>query len=235
MFPILKNVFSACKQVQTKYRNTNFTVMQYASNSSDPSCGRAKLKTINLADQLCKKSQPTKLVVSKDGFKDPCVQTTTPGYKRPKVMPVYICKPREMKRICPPQPCKCLPKMPPKTLQQKVLSGLWLATKIGIAGGVLYVTVDNGVWQGSEQTSCLYNKIYNHVLLFFNKEIIDEPEVPKLNEISHRLKETWNKGVILVCSYLINAPTMLVIMLRAPAPQEEPKKKVAKNEFGCTR
>ena len=35
-----------------------------------------------------------------------------------------------------------------------------IATKASIAGGAVYVTVDQGVWGSSDQTNALYDKVH---------------------------------------------------------------------------
>ncbi|XP_069674933.1 MICOS complex subunit MIC13 homolog QIL1-like [Periplaneta americana] len=78
--------------------------------------------------------------------------------------------------------------------------------KAGMVGGVVYYTVDEGVWKDSEHTTQLYSKIYKTVAPYVKEVPVEVPELPKMDEISFMAKNYWNKGVVASFIFLSDLP-----------------------------
>ncbi|KAJ9584638.1 hypothetical protein L9F63_021016 [Diploptera punctata] len=170
----------------------------------------SKIRTINPADRLCVKNPPTKFLVKTDHLKNPCAKPKVEYYQPPRATPIYICKPQDLKKIVQPSPCKCPAKRPPKSILQVIRETIWFGMKLGVAGAVVYVTIDYGLWGSSEETSCLYSKMYYHLQLLLNNECEEDPQVPRLDVVTHSAGRAWNKGVSKVCETLWYVPKTII-------------------------
>ncbi|XP_051154925.1 MICOS complex subunit MIC13-like [Leptopilina boulardi] len=89
---------------------------------------------------------------------------------------------------------------------------LRFAVKSTIAGGLLYFTIREGVWSNQEESVKLYGKIYNKIAPLVKenvpKEIINElPDLPKTTDISDKMRNSWNKGVMISMKFLAQLPS----------------------------
>ncbi|XP_033606595.1 MICOS complex subunit MIC13 homolog QIL1 isoform X2 [Cryptotermes secundus] len=83
---------------------------------------------------------------------------------------------------------------------------IMFGVKVGLVGGVVYYTIDEGVWKSSEHTTELYSKIYKNVAPYVKEVPVEVPELPKVEEISFLTKNYWNKGVIASFVFLSDLP-----------------------------
>jgi hypothetical protein len=65
-------------------------------------------------------------------------------------------------------------------MKDMIRDTLLFGLKLGTAGAVVYVTIDNGIWGSSEEASSLYNKIYYHLQLLRREECEEETTVGKI-------------------------------------------------------
>ncbi|XP_014666383.1 PREDICTED: uncharacterized protein LOC106808262 isoform X2 [Priapulus caudatus] len=79
--------------------------------------------------------------------------------------------------------------------------------KIGVAGGALYVTIDQGVWsldgkQGARTLQSVASKVApdSHV---YTKEI------PEVKNVTRLMEEKWNRGVQDTFLWMDDAPSNL--------------------------
>lgn len=68
---------------------------------------------------------------------------------------IRVCTGAEMKKICPPKLCDCPPKKK-KGFFACLMQLFALGFKILVAGGIVYISYDAGIWGDSEQTERLY-------------------------------------------------------------------------------
>lgn len=61
----------------------------------------------------------------------------------------------ELKRMCAPMPCK-YPERP--SIFQLILNAIGTAFKVLIAGSLIYVTYDAGLWSDADKTEELYKR-----------------------------------------------------------------------------
>ncbi|XP_050466335.1 MICOS complex subunit MIC13-like isoform X2 [Cataglyphis hispanica] len=83
--------------------------------------------------------------------------------------------------------------------------------KATFAGGIVYYSVQQGLWSKSEDSVQLYGKIYNNVAPYIKdnipKEVMNElPPLPSTDDLSNSVKSSWNKGVIASMKFLSNTP-----------------------------
>ncbi|PSN51444.1 hypothetical protein C0J52_08993 [Blattella germanica] len=72
---------------------------------------------------------------------------------------------------------------------------LKLGTKVGLVGGVVYYTVEEGVWKDSEHSTEIYSKAYKAVAPYVK-------EVP--------VENYWNKGVMSSFEFVSDLPNKTV-------------------------
>ncbi|XP_012216307.1 MICOS complex subunit MIC13 homolog QIL1 isoform X2 [Linepithema humile] len=86
------------------------------------------------------------------------------------------------------------------------------AVKATLVGGIVYYSVQQGLWSKSENTVQLYGRIYNNVAPYVKdnipKEVISElPPLPNTNDLSNSVKSSWNKGIIASTKFLSETPS----------------------------
>ncbi|XP_011163163.1 MICOS complex subunit MIC13 isoform X1 [Solenopsis invicta] len=86
------------------------------------------------------------------------------------------------------------------------------AVKATLVGGVVYYSVQQGLWSKSEDSVQLYSRLYNNVAPYVKdnipKEVINElPPLPSTSDFSNSVKSSWNKGVIASMKFLSETPT----------------------------
>ncbi|XP_043473001.1 MICOS complex subunit MIC13-like [Leptopilina heterotoma] len=86
------------------------------------------------------------------------------------------------------------------------------AVKSTIAGGLLYFTIREGVWSNQEESVKLYGKIYNKVAPLVKdnvpKDLISElPDLPSTTDISDKMRNSWNSGVMVSMKFLSQLPS----------------------------
>ncbi|XP_015589502.1 uncharacterized protein LOC107265041 isoform X2 [Cephus cinctus] len=103
------------------------------------------------------------------------------------------------------------------------------AVKSTIAGGIVYYTVQEGLWSKPEESTKLYGKLYNNVAPYIKdnipKEVINDlPQLVSPSDLSNCAKATWNKGVIVSVKYISELPTHVSngvnALLEQPAMKE---------------
>ncbi|XP_019622528.1 PREDICTED: MICOS complex subunit MIC13-like isoform X1 [Branchiostoma belcheri] len=85
-------------------------------------------------------------------------------------------------------------------------------TKIVIGGGALYVTYDQGIWgEGSQSTKAL-TRLSGQLVAKqppYVKERLGDVQVPSTEQMAENARNTWNSGVMKVCSGLSAAPAFV--------------------------
>ncbi|XP_033225278.1 MICOS complex subunit MIC13 homolog QIL1 isoform X2 [Belonocnema kinseyi] len=89
---------------------------------------------------------------------------------------------------------------------------LRFALKTTVAGGLVYFTIQEGLWSKPEESVKIYGKIYNKVAPFVKenvpKGVINEiPDLPSTTDISDVLRNSWNKGVMTSMKFIYELPT----------------------------
>ncbi|KAL0102339.1 hypothetical protein PUN28_018695 [Cardiocondyla obscurior] len=86
------------------------------------------------------------------------------------------------------------------------------AVKATLVGGVVYYSVQQGLWSKSEDSVQLYGRLYNSIAPYLKdnipKEFVNElPPLPSTTDLSNSVKSSWNKGVIASMKFLSETPT----------------------------
>ncbi|XP_049842393.1 MICOS complex subunit MIC13 homolog QIL1 [Schistocerca gregaria] len=83
--------------------------------------------------------------------------------------------------------------------------------KAGVAGGAVYYTVEQGVWNDSNRTTELHRRIQENMRPLIQQIPIDMkiPDLPKSGELSHDAQHLWNSGVKATFSFLGDLPSLL--------------------------
>ncbi|XP_032681511.1 uncharacterized protein LOC116848952 isoform X2 [Odontomachus brunneus] len=86
------------------------------------------------------------------------------------------------------------------------------AVKTTLASGIVYYSIQQGLWSKSEDSVQLYGKVYNNVAPYIKdnipKEVLSElPPMLSTNELCNSAKSTWNKGVIASMKFVSETPS----------------------------
>lgn len=65
-----------------------------------------------------------------------------------------------MKKMCAPKPCPC----PPKSSSEGILGPIKFALKSIVAGALVFLTVESGIWSDPKTTEALYYSWYKVLL-----------------------------------------------------------------------
>ncbi|XP_008549133.1 MICOS complex subunit MIC13 homolog QIL1 [Microplitis demolitor] len=85
------------------------------------------------------------------------------------------------------------------------------AVKSSVAGGLVYWTVQEGLWGSSDDSINFYNRIYSTVAPYVKnnipKEVVNElPELPSVNAMANCAGCMWNKGVKTSIRFIADLP-----------------------------
>ncbi|KAK0083660.1 hypothetical protein PV325_008434 [Microctonus aethiopoides] len=70
------------------------------------------------------------------------------------------------------------------------------AVKSSLAGGIVYYTIQEGLWSNADDTIKLYGKIYGNVAPYVKENIPKEiPQLPSVGTMTNCAKGMWNNGV----------------------------------------
>ncbi|XP_066953854.1 MICOS complex subunit MIC13 [Macrobrachium rosenbergii] len=87
----------------------------------------------------------------------------------------------------------------------KVLKAAWFATKVGIGGGVVYITIDQGIWGNSRQSSAVYDRLYD--IMPGTKKVSEKYLLlPKPDDVNVNFRSYWNSGVFYTFDFVANVP-----------------------------
>ncbi|XP_064088769.1 MICOS complex subunit MIC13-like [Macrobrachium nipponense] len=87
----------------------------------------------------------------------------------------------------------------------KVLKAAWFATKVGIGGGVVYITIDQGIWGNSHQSSAVYDRLYD--IMPGTKKVSEKYLLlPKPDDVNVNFRSYWNSGVFYTFDFVANIP-----------------------------
>ncbi|XP_068247360.1 MICOS complex subunit MIC13 [Palaemon carinicauda] len=87
----------------------------------------------------------------------------------------------------------------------KVLKAAWFATKVGIGGGVVYITIDQGIWGNSRQSSAAYERLYD--IMPGTKKVSEKYSLlPKPDVVNVNFRSYWNSGVFYTFDFVANIP-----------------------------
>lgn len=67
-----------------------------------------------------------------------------------------------MKKMCAPKPCPCPPRV--STTSSGIMGPIKFVLKAALAGALVFLTVDIGMWGDPEVTEALYYTMYKMVL-----------------------------------------------------------------------
>ncbi|XP_045121681.1 MICOS complex subunit MIC13-like [Portunus trituberculatus] len=88
----------------------------------------------------------------------------------------------------------------------KVLKAAWFATKIGIGGGVVYVTVDQGIWGSSHHSTAAYERLFD--IMPGTKSVSEKYlQLPKKDDVNVNFRSYWNSGVFYTFDFIANIPS----------------------------
>ncbi|XP_014219228.1 uncharacterized protein LOC106647389 [Copidosoma floridanum] len=84
--------------------------------------------------------------------------------------------------------------------------------KSSIAGGVIYYTIEEGLWSSPEESGKLYNKLYSSIspLIQQNlpREMVQEIHtIPSPGVLKTCAASYWNQGVIATVDFVSKLPT----------------------------
>ncbi|KAK2575694.1 hypothetical protein KPH14_012084 [Odynerus spinipes] len=87
--------------------------------------------------------------------------------------------------------------------------------KASLVGGIIYYTVQQGLWSNHDESLKLYEKINKNVVPYVKNhvppEVIDEVSViPSATDLTNYIKTSWNKGVIATMGFIQHQPSKLL-------------------------
>nr|XP_045625204.1 MICOS complex subunit MIC13-like [Procambarus clarkii] len=92
---------------------------------------------------------------------------------------------------------------------KKILKAAWFATKVGIGGGVVYVTVDQGIWGDGHRAAAVYDRLYD--IMPGTKSVSEKYlHLPKKDDVNVNFRSYWNTGVFYTFDFIANLPTKVV-------------------------
>lgn len=92
---------------------------------------------------------------------------------------IRICTGAELKKTCPPKPCACPCPKPPLGILSWIGSLIKLGFKVLIAGGIVYWTIEKGIWGTPDSTEELYTQYCQAYAPRFCPESMEHKEVQK--------------------------------------------------------
>ncbi|KAK8747510.1 hypothetical protein OTU49_016428 [Cherax quadricarinatus] len=91
----------------------------------------------------------------------------------------------------------------------KILKVAWFVTKVGIGGGIVYVTVDQGIWGNSHQAAAAYDRVYD--IMPGTKSVSEKYlHLPKKEDVNVNFRSYWNSGVFYTFDFIANIPTKVI-------------------------
>ncbi|KAK3865151.1 hypothetical protein Pcinc_029220 [Petrolisthes cinctipes] len=82
----------------------------------------------------------------------------------------------------------------------------WFSTKAAIGGGVVYITVDQGIWGNSRSTSAAYDRLYD--IMPGTKSVSEKYlHFPKKDDVNINFRSYWNTGVFYTFDFVANFPS----------------------------
>ncbi|XP_050719676.1 MICOS complex subunit MIC13-like [Eriocheir sinensis] len=91
----------------------------------------------------------------------------------------------------------------------KLLKTAWFATKVGIGGGVVYLTVDQGIWGSSHQATAAYDRLFD--IMPGTKSVSEKYlKLPKKEDVNINFRSYWNTGVFYTFDFIANLPSKVV-------------------------
>lgn len=107
--------------------------------------------------------------------------------------------------------------------------------KVGIKASILtsavYYTIDQGLWEDTDQADKIYSDIYQAVAPYVKDVPVEVPELPSLSDFAASSKLYYNQGVIATGNFFKDLPSntasvagdlksTLSTLLDAPPSQE---------------
>ncbi|XP_063600559.1 uncharacterized protein LOC134776743 [Penaeus indicus] len=91
----------------------------------------------------------------------------------------------------------------------KVLKAAWFGTKVGLGVGVVYATVDQGIWGSSKEAAAAYDRLYD--IMPGTKNVSEKYlQLPKKEDVNINFRSYWNTGVFYSFDFIANIPTKIV-------------------------
>ncbi|XP_042855745.1 uncharacterized protein LOC122242517 [Penaeus japonicus] len=118
----------------------------------------------------------------------------------------------------------------------KVLKAAWFGTKIGLGVGVVYATVDQGIWGDSRQAAAAYDRLYD--IMPGTKNVSEKYlQLPKKEDVNINFRSYWNTGVFYTFDFIANIPSKVtglkdsaVDLVSSSLASEKPKEEEIKAE-----
>ncbi|XP_027235910.1 uncharacterized protein QIL1 isoform X2 [Penaeus vannamei] len=91
----------------------------------------------------------------------------------------------------------------------KVLKAAWFGTKVGLGVGVVYATVDQGIWGSSRQAAAAYDRLYD--IMPGTKNVSEKYlQLPKKEDVNINFRSYWNTGIFYTFDFIANIPTKII-------------------------
>lgn len=87
--------------------------------------------------------------------------------------------------------------------------------KASLVGGIIYYTVQEGLWSKHDESLKLYEKINKNIMPYLKSHVPNEvmkevSVIPSAVDLKDYLKTNWNKGVIATMGFIQNQPPKLL-------------------------
>lgn len=87
--------------------------------------------------------------------------------------------------------------------------------KASLVGGIIYYSVQQGVWSKHEDSLQIYDKLNDNIVPYVkghvpSKVINEVSAIPKATDLKNYIKINWNKGVIATIEFIQNQPSKLL-------------------------
>ncbi|XP_043674229.1 uncharacterized protein LOC122631986 isoform X1 [Vespula pensylvanica] len=88
----------------------------------------------------------------------------------------------------------------------------WFTIKASLVGGIIYYSVQEGLWSKHNESLKLYEKIHKNVTPYLKGNIPTEitdgiPPIPSTADLKYWLLTKWNAGVITSVKFVADSPS----------------------------
>ncbi|KAI4497249.1 hypothetical protein M0802_007733 [Mischocyttarus mexicanus] len=87
----------------------------------------------------------------------------------------------------------------------------WFAIKASLVGGIVYYSVQEGLWSKQDDSLKVYDKVNKNIYPYFKDTISTEitkgiPSIPNVTDLKNWLATKWNMGVITSIKFIADSP-----------------------------
>ncbi|XP_014616631.1 PREDICTED: uncharacterized protein LOC106793871 [Polistes canadensis] len=87
-----------------------------------------------------------------------------------------------------------------------------LTIKASLVGGIIYYSVQEGLWSKHDESLKVYDKIHKNVDPYLKGSVPTEitkgiPSIPNITDFKHWLTTKWNTGVITSIKFVAESPS----------------------------